>query len=70
MGIYVRADRRKDGIYYWLVESHREGKRVVQKRIKYLGTSPPPPAILEKLKQEYKSERNRKKNQNLQSHQH
>jgi len=56
MGVYVRADKKKGRCYYWLVESHREGKKVLQKRLKYLGLSPPPPAILEKLKQEYKNE--------------
>jgi len=32
MGVYVRADKKKGRSYYWLVESHREGKRVIQKR--------------------------------------
>jgi len=54
MGVYVRVDKKKGSNYYWLVESHREGKRVVQKRIKYLGLSPPDSALLGKLKQEYR----------------
>jgi len=54
MGVYVRADKKKDRSYYWLVESHREGKKVVQKRIKYLGLSPPTSGLLEKLKQEHR----------------
>ena len=41
MGTYVRQDRKKGRVYYYLVESHREGKKVVQKRLKYLGTTPP-----------------------------
>ncbi len=41
MGQYIREDRRKGRVYYYLVESHREGKKVVQKRLKYLGTKPP-----------------------------
>jgi hypothetical protein len=41
MSQYLRADKRKDRIYYWLVESHREGNRVVQRRLKYLGTQKP-----------------------------
>jgi hypothetical protein len=53
MGVYVRADKKKGRSYYWLVESHREGRKVVQKRIKYLGVNPPDPALLEKMKQEH-----------------
>lgn len=41
MGTYIRQDRRKGRTYYYLVESHREGKKVVQKRLKYLGTAQP-----------------------------
>jgi len=41
MSQYLRADKRKGKEYYWLVESHREGDRVVQKRIRYLGTEKP-----------------------------
>jgi hypothetical protein len=41
MGQYIRADKRKDKTYYWLVESYRDGDRVVQKRLKYLGTRKP-----------------------------
>jgi len=41
MSQYIRADKRKDKTYYWLVESHREGDRVVQQRLKYLGTQCP-----------------------------
>lgn len=41
MAQYIRADKRDDKSYYWLVESHREGKKVIQKRLKYLGTEKP-----------------------------
>jgi len=41
MAQYIRADRRKGKTYWWLVESHREGDRIVQKRLKYLGTKKP-----------------------------
>lgn len=41
MSQYIRQDRKKGRTYYYLVESHREGKKVVQKRIKYLGTATP-----------------------------
>jgi hypothetical protein len=41
MGQYIRADKRKGKTYYWLVESHRENGKVVQKRLRYLGTEKP-----------------------------
>ena len=41
MAVYIRADKRKNKTYYWLVESHREGNKVVQRRLKSLGTEPP-----------------------------
>lgn len=50
MGIYIRREPAR----YWLVESHREGVKVVQKRLKYLGTNPPTPEDLARLKEEYK----------------
>ncbi len=50
MGIYIRKEPAK----YWLVESHREGGKVVQKLLKYLGTSPPTPEEFAHLQEEYK----------------
>lgn len=50
MSIYVRRDPAR----YWLVESHHEGGTVVQKRLKHLGTTPPTPEELERLKAEFK----------------
>jgi len=41
MARYIRADKKKSGTYYWLVEAHRQGGKVVQKRLKYLGTKEP-----------------------------
>jgi len=41
MGQYIRTDKRKGMTYFWLVESSRDGDRVVQKRLKYLGTRKP-----------------------------
>ena len=38
---FVRTKRQGDRTYYYLVESKREGKKVRQKVIKYLGTEPP-----------------------------
>ena len=54
MGIYVREIRKPSGVYFWLVESHRDGKKVVQKRLKYLGTTSPTPDEFNKLKEEFK----------------
>ncbi len=36
----VREIKKPSGTYYARVESHREGKKVRQKQLKYLGTSP------------------------------
>lgn len=36
---YIRAKKRRDKTYYYLVEGRREGKKVKQKVIQYLGTS-------------------------------
>ena len=42
MSQYIRVDKLKNGrIRYYLVESHREGKKVVQRRLKYLGKEKP-----------------------------
>ena len=37
---FVRAKKRGDKVYYYLVENKREGKKIRQKVLKYLGTSP------------------------------
>ena len=50
MGIYIRKDQPR----YWLVESHREGSKVVQTRLKYLGRIEPTAAELAILKEQYK----------------
>jgi hypothetical protein len=41
MVAYVRVKRRGDKNYYYLVESKREGRKVTQHIIAYLGTKPP-----------------------------
>ena len=51
MAVYIRADKRKNKTYYWLVESHREANKVVQRRIKSLGTEPPTGKRLEEIQQ-------------------
>ena len=38
---FIRVKRRKDRNYYYLVENRREGKKVRQKVLKYLGASIP-----------------------------
>ena len=38
---YVRAKHRGQRVYYYLVESKREGNKVRQRIIRYLGTKPP-----------------------------
>jgi hypothetical protein len=50
MGIYIRREPPR----YWLVESHREGSKVLQKKLKYLGSTAPTPEELERLKEEFK----------------
>jgi len=50
MGIYIRREPPR----YWLVESHRVGPKVVQKKLKYLGSTEPTPKELEHLKEEFK----------------
>lgn len=40
--MFIRTDKLKNGrIRYYLVENHREGKKVIQKRLKYLGKVKP-----------------------------
>jgi len=38
---FVRVKRQGNRTYYYLVENKREGKKVRQKVIKYLGIEPP-----------------------------
>ncbi|MBA7479489.1 hypothetical protein ES707_22300 [subsurface metagenome] len=38
---FVRVKRQGNRAYYYFVENKREGKKVRQKVIKYLGTEPP-----------------------------
>jgi len=50
MGIYIRREPPR----YWLVESHREGAKVIQRKLKYLGSIEPTPEELARLKEEFK----------------
>ena len=49
---YVRAKRRGQRVYYYLVESKREGDKVRQRIIRYLGTRPPTEEELENILKE------------------
>ena len=46
---FVRTKRIKNRTYYYLVESKREGSKVHQKVIKYLGTEPPTKEQIENI---------------------
>jgi len=47
---FIRTKRIKNRTYYYLVESRREGKRVRQKVIKYLGTEMPAKEEIEAMR--------------------
>jgi len=49
---FVRTKRIKNRTYYYLVESRREGSRVKQKVIKYLGTEMPTKEEIETIRRE------------------
>ena len=51
---YVRTKRRGQRVYYYLVESKREGDKVRQRVIRYLGTKPPAKEELETILKEVK----------------
>jgi len=37
--MFIRANRRKNKVYYYVVESERDGKKVKQKVLLYLGSA-------------------------------
>jgi hypothetical protein len=47
---FVRAKQKGNRTYYYLVESKREGKKVSQKVIRYLGTELPTKEQIETMK--------------------
>ena len=47
---FVRSKRKDNRTYYYLVESKREGKKVRQKVIKYLGTKLPTEEQIETMR--------------------
>jgi len=51
---YVRTKRRGQRLYYYLVESKREGDKVRQRVIRYLGTKPSTKEELQNILKEVK----------------
>ncbi len=49
---FVRSKRKGSRTYYYLVESRREGNKVRQKVIKYLGTEMPTKEQVETMRSE------------------
>ncbi len=49
---FVRTKRKGNRTYYYLVESKREGNKVRQKVIKYLGAETPTKEQIETLRRE------------------
>jgi hypothetical protein len=49
---FVRAKRIKNKTYYYLVESKREGNKVRQRVIKYLGAEMPTKEQIEAMRRE------------------
>ena len=49
---FVRTKRIKNKTYYYLVESKREGNKVRQRVIKYLGTEMPTKEQIEAMRRE------------------
>jgi hypothetical protein len=45
--MFIRANKRKNKVYYYVVESKRVGKKIKQKVLLYLGTAE---TVLKKLK--------------------
>ncbi len=51
---FLRTKKFGGRVYFYLVEDHREDKRVKQKVLKYLGTEKPSAEALERLIREIK----------------
>ena len=49
---FIRVKRHGSREYYYLVEGKREGKKVKQKVIKYLGTKAPTKEQIEAIRRE------------------
>ena len=46
--MFIRAKKKKNRIYYWIVESIREKDKIIQEPIRYIGSAE---SLLEKLNQ-------------------
>jgi hypothetical protein len=46
---YIRVQKRGNRTYYYLVKSEREGSKVRQKVLRYLGTSKPSKADINSI---------------------
>ena len=57
--MFVRIKRFGNREYYYLVEAKREGKKVRQKVIKYLGAEPPTKEEIETIIRRIQDERQR-----------
>ena len=49
--MFIRANKRKNKVYYYIVESKRDGKKVKQKILLYLGSAK---TVYNKLKRKSK----------------
>jgi len=49
---FVRVKQQGDRSYYYLVENKREGKKVRQRVIRYLGTEAPTKEQIESMRRE------------------
>ena len=50
--VFVRGKQQGNRTYYYLVENHREGNKVKQKVIKYLGAQMPTKEQIETMRRE------------------
>jgi hypothetical protein len=50
--MFIRVNKRKKKIYYYIVESERDGKKVKQKTLLYLGSAE---TVYNKLKKKNKN---------------
>ena len=52
ISMFIRANKRKKKVYYYVVESEREGKKVKQKVLLYLGSAE---TVYNKLKKKFRT---------------
>ena len=50
--MFIRANKRKNKVYYYVVESERNGKKVNQKVLLYLGSAE---TVYNKLKKKFRT---------------